>query len=131
MIISFSATDEEVQKIDMLRTAMRHSTRSDVLRHILADAYDKIFAKNLPIGNISCPPLPSPSEVSEALRMYKGHPWLPPGCLMSNRIMRCWDRLSADQRDCYRSMCGWSEDDVTAALDSAAKLPVASKDEDF
>lgn len=51
MIISFSATDEEVQKIDMLRTAMRHSTRSDVLRHILADSYDKIFAQNLPTGN--------------------------------------------------------------------------------
>lgn len=58
MIISFSATEEEVQKLDMLRTAMRHSTRSDVLRHILADAYDKIFAKNLPIGNISCPAIP-------------------------------------------------------------------------
>lgn len=51
MIISFSATDEEVQKIDMLRTAMRHSTRSDVLRHILADAHDRIFAQNLPTGN--------------------------------------------------------------------------------
>lgn len=54
MIISFSATDEEVQKIDMLRTVMRHSTRSDVLRHILADAHDRIFAKNSPVGNISC-----------------------------------------------------------------------------
>ena len=58
MIISFSATDEEVQKIDMLRTVMRHSTRSDVLRHILADAHDRIFAKNLPVGNISCSAIP-------------------------------------------------------------------------
>lgn len=59
MIISFAATNEEVQKIDMLRTAMRHSTRSDVLRHILADAHDKIFAQNLPTGNTYQQPAPS------------------------------------------------------------------------
>lgn len=120
MNISFAATDEEVRKIDMLKTAMRHSTRSDVLRHAITNAYDVFFAKNLPIGNTQPQPsLPSPSEVSEALRMHNGHPWLPPGCSMSDRIMRCWDRLSAEQRDCYRSMCGWSEEDATAALDFA------------
>lgn len=64
MNISFAATDEEVRKIDMLKTAMRHSTRSDVLRHAITDAYDVFFAKNLPTGNTQ--PSPSPSSAPAA-----------------------------------------------------------------
>jgi len=113
MNISFAATDEEVRKIDMLKTAMRHSTRSDVLRHAITDAYDVFFAKNLPIGNTQPqPPSPAPAPapaarhvptVEELVADYRAD-----GCMMPTY----WRHLTEEERDRVASECNLSESDL-------------------
>lgn len=110
MNISFAATDEEVRKIDMLKTAMRHSTRSDVLRHAIMDAYDVFFAKNLPTGNTQPSPSPSPAPaarhvptVEELVADYRAD-----GCMMPTY----WRHLTEEERDRVASECNLSESDL-------------------
>jgi len=112
MNISFAATDEEVRKIDMLKTAMRHSTRSDVLRHAITDAYDVFFAKNLPTGNTQPQPPPSASPapparsvptVEELVADYRAD-----GCMMPTY----WRHLTEEERDRVASECHFSEDEL-------------------
>lgn len=50
VVISYRATIEEVRIFEEVQQALKRSNKSDLIRFLVAEAHEKILAKNTPVG---------------------------------------------------------------------------------